>query len=309
MSDTPERPPIASAPLSVVLLARNVEADLAEVVGGWITLLDSLEREYEVILVEDGSSDGTAAKADALAGQNPRLQVLHHQTGQGFGAALRAGIGTARYPLLFCSAGDRQYEPEDLKKLLAEIDKVDLVTGYRVSRPLPLWLRWPGYLYRGLIRILFGVSLEKLPGWLGWRAHRRRWIARLLFGVRVGDVGCTFQLFRRSIFARIPIQSKGTFSQVEILAKANFLGCYMTEVPITHHPPADSRQAIDTPDRRERKEAFQLLAHADFGPVVLPPVAKGLETSISPEVQQALDSWENEGGAPGPETTVSPDVQ
>jgi hypothetical protein len=199
--------------------------------------------------------------------------------------------------LLFCSTCDRQYEPEDLKKLLAEIDKVDLVTGFRVSRPMPLGLRALGFLYRALIRILFGVSLEKRPAWLGWSALRRRWQARLLFGLRVGDPGCLFQLFRRSIFQRIPIQSKGTFAQVEVLAKANFLGCYMTEVPITHHPPADPGGAIDTPDRRERKEAFQLLKDPDFGPPVLPPGKdKGAETA-SPEVERALEVWENEGGA------------
>ena len=165
MSDMPERPPIASSPLSVVLVARNAEADVADVLAGWFAVLDGLGRDYELLLIDDGSTDATAARAEALVAQQPRLKVLRHEERRGFGAALRTGITAARHPLLFWSTCDRQYQPEELKQLLNEIDKVDMVTGYRVSRPVPLPLRCLGFVYRLLVRVLFGVSLEPRHGW------------------------------------------------------------------------------------------------------------------------------------------------
>src|SRR5438552_18478119 len=105
MPEPNERPPIAHAPLSVVLPACNVEADLAGIVDGWKAYLDSLNRDYELVITDDGSSDRTGRLADELAAKLPRLKVIHHPTAQGFGAALRR-----QAPL----AGRRQCpEPED----------------------------------------------------------------------------------------------------------------------------------------------------------------------------------------------------
>src|SRR5262249_42578980 len=156
-----------------------------------------------------------------LAATVPALRVLHHVAPLGFGAALRAGVAAARQPLLATSTGDRQYQPADLRGLLERIDKVDLVTGYRCWRPVPRLLRWLGAVYRLAVRVLFGISLEPLPCWLGEQGQKKRWLARWVFGVRVHDVECAFRLYRRQIFARIPIQSNGPFALVEILAKAN----------------------------------------------------------------------------------------
>src|SRR5204863_8327961 len=126
----------------------------------------------------------------------------------------------------------------EFKRLLDKIDKVDLVTGYRLWLPVPPLLRVLGRIYRGFVRVVFGIPLEPLPAWLGDHGQRKRWLARWVFGVRVHDVECAFRLFRRSVLARMPIQSHGPFAQVEILAKANFLGCWMFEVPVSYQPPS-----------------------------------------------------------------------
>jgi glycosyltransferase involved in cell wall biosynthesis len=271
MSDLPERPPIASSALSVVLPARDAEKLLPGVVSAWSAVLDGLKRDYEILLVDDGSTDATAARAEALATQDPRLRVLRHDGPRGFGATLRTGITAARFPLLFYTTCDRQYDPADLKKLLDAIDKVDLVSGFRLFRPVPGGLRWAGRLYRWLVWLLLGASLTPLPGWLGWRGHARAWLARVMFGVRLADVDCAFRLFRRSIFARIPIQSDGPFAQVEILAKANFLACMMDEVPVSYKPDSPPGSGpLHVPARQTRREIRRLLSHPDFGPAVLP---------------------------------------
>jgi glycosyltransferase involved in cell wall biosynthesis len=234
MPDPGERPPLATAALSLVLVARNAVADLAAVVAAWVAVLEARNRPYEILLIDDGSTDDTAKLADAL----PRLRVLRHDTPRGFGAALRTGIAAAKHPLLATATCDRQYQPADLSKFLGEIDKVDLVVGSRLWMPVPWPLRWAGWLWRMLVRVIVGIPLERLPGWLGDRGQQKRWLARWLFGVRVFDVECAFRLYRREIFARIPLQSDGPFGLVEILAKANFVGCWMTQVEVAYQAPA-----------------------------------------------------------------------
>jgi glycosyltransferase involved in cell wall biosynthesis len=92
MSDLWERPPIATAPLSVVLPAFNAGPELQELLADWVKELDRLERPYEIILVDDASTDDTATTAEELAVQCPALRVLRHAVRGGLGAALRTGI-------------------------------------------------------------------------------------------------------------------------------------------------------------------------------------------------------------------------
>jgi hypothetical protein len=114
--------------------------------------------------------------------------------------------------------------------------------------------------------------LTPLPGWLGWKRHLGRLLVRVFFGVRNQDVGCPFRLIRREIFARMPIQSKGTFVRAELLAKANFLGCLLgEEVPLGDRQrptPLDNRRG--DPASRVLKEGLRLLLNPKFAP---PPAA------------------------------------
>jgi glycosyltransferase involved in cell wall biosynthesis len=269
--DPVSRPPIANEPLSVVLPAYNAAADLEEIVRNWLAVLDERKQPHEILLVDDGSTDATRVQADNLALQIPQLHVLHHAARRGLGAALRTGIAAAKHPLLFYTPCSKQYQPADLKRLFEHIDKVDIVTGYRVSGPLPGWLVWLDRIWRGFVRVVFGMSLDPKEVWLGRRHWRQRWLARWAFGVRVRDPEGLFTLCRRSIFARIPIQTDGAFAPIEILAKANFLSCWLSEVPVSWIPPAfDEPPPSKEARKAARREIRRLLRHPDFGPPVLP---------------------------------------
>src|SRR5215217_3169192 len=100
MPEPPPLPPIAAEPLSVVLLAHDDAAHLRPVVDGWVAYLAGLGRDYELILVDDGSPDGTGELTADLAGRHPRLRVLRHDGPRGEGAALRTALAAARHPLL-----------------------------------------------------------------------------------------------------------------------------------------------------------------------------------------------------------------
>jgi glycosyltransferase involved in cell wall biosynthesis len=262
MPEHPELRPIANEPISVVLPTWNEEAALAELVTGWATYLDSLGRDYELLVVDDASTDRTGPLLDALAQQFGRVQPLRHDTHQGLGAALRTGIAAARHPLLFYTDGDSAHQPADFRLLLDEIDKVHLVSGVRR-----------------------GVAVRDRGRW-GARAYR--WFTRWIFGVRLLDVDCPFKLFRRSIFARIPIQAKGPFVHAEMVAKANFLGCLITEVPLPEQPRTRPRPALEIePLKQTLREANWIFHHPDFGPAVLqddqePAPAPAAEGPVEP---------------------------
>lgn len=236
MSELPSRPPIATAPLSVILTAQNAAGYLVEVLKEWVAVLAGLARDYEILLVDDGSTDETAQLAQALPTPLPRLQLLRLERPSGLGAALRLGLRKVQYPLVCCCTCDRQYQPVELKRLLEHINQVDIVTGYRQWLPVPPALQFLGKVWRGFLRIAAGIDLEPLACWTGWAGARRWLLARALFGVRVQDVACAFRLLRRDILRHIPLQSDGSLAHVELLAKANFIGCWMMEVPVSYQP-------------------------------------------------------------------------
>jgi glycosyltransferase involved in cell wall biosynthesis len=265
-TDEPSQlPPIATAPISVVLPAHNAASFLDKMVGDWFAYLESLQRDYEILVIDDGSTDGTGERAEALATSRPRLRVLREPTRRGEAAALRTGLAAAVHPLLCTMSCDQQYQAADLRAMLDVIDHVDLVCGYRPWEPSPGRLRWLGLAYRWLAHAVCGVYAppKRLPA-----AAARRLVARVLFGVRLSDAACPFRLYRRSIFARIPIQSDGPFVHIEILAKANFLGRIMTEVPVASRSPSLGETAESQVSLRHLwADARRVLSHPDFGPV------------------------------------------
>jgi hypothetical protein len=248
MPEPAERPPIAQEPLSVILLAREPMDGIAEEVGKWAAFLNGLQRAYEVLILDQDRAEPLAGRAEAMAAVDPHFRMLP-STAPGSGAALRAGLAAARFPLVFYAELGDQYECGELRLLLDMIDQVDLVAGRRV---------WRAARGRRLREYLYGR------------------LVRLFFGVRLRDVNCAFKLFRKAVFTRIPIQSDGHFAHAEIVAKANFLGCLMTEVPVTYRPGTAVSQAGKRPSTMA--EARRVFGHPDFGPAKLPEGAAASPT-------------------------------
>ena len=241
MPEPPQLPKIADAPLSVILTAHDSRPRLDDLLEKWSKHLEKLEREYEILLIDDSDPDPSTAWADSLLGTYPRLRLFRHEGPRGVGASLQTGITQVRFPLVCSCACDPGYQPADVKAFLELIDTCHLVCGYRLEQGnAKKPIRWP------------------------WRLRARD---RYVFGVHVRDAGCALRLYRRDIFARIPIQSRGTFALVEVLAKANFLGCVIGEVPVSYRPQAGADAG---PSWKEtRKDIRRVFRSPDFGPAHL----------------------------------------
>jgi glycosyltransferase involved in cell wall biosynthesis len=238
---SPELPPIQTEPISAVLPTYNDQAGLQSSLETWVSVLNNLNRDYEILLVDDASTDGSHELEQSLTEKNPRVRLLRQDSKSGFGACLRIGIVSAQYPLLLICTCDGRYQPGDLNSFLQWIDKVHLVAGYRTVASARYKRTWTERIFR--------------------------WIVRLIFGLRLKDPECWFLLARRTIFERIPIQSPGPFAFAELLAKANFLSCLMSEVPASYHPAPEADAKWSNATLREKLTGFrQIFSHPEFYP-------------------------------------------
>src|SRR4029077_4018092 len=165
--------------------------------------------DYEVIVINDGSTDGTAEIADELARTYPHVRVIHHPSNRGYGGALQTGFRSATKDLIFYTDGDAQYDPAELSLLWAKMGAdADLVNGYKISRSDPFH------------RIVIG------------RVYH--YIVSLLFGLKLRDVDCDFRLMRRTIFDRINLEKTSGIICVEMMKKIQDGGFRVVEVPVHH---------------------------------------------------------------------------
>lgn len=213
MSKPPPKPSI-----SAVLPAYNEEANIRRVTEGLRRALAQECERFEIIIVDDGSTDATPEIADALAREWAEVRVIHHRPNAGYGVALRDGFTSARMPLVFYTDSDGQFVPGEIRLLVERIGDADIVTGYRAERQ-DAWNRK-----------FFSWGFRKFIG--------------LVFGVHVRDCDCAFKLYRRELFGEVRIASTMFFVDAEVLAKANVLGYRIEEVPVTHLPRAGGRSTV-----------------------------------------------------------------
>jgi len=209
--------PIAPAvEISAVMPAYNEEANLEQSVGRMASALQRFTRGFEIIVVDDGSQDGTAALLERLKVAHPNLRVIHHPANRGYGAALRSGFDAARFSWIFLMDADNQFDPAEVELLLARAADADIVAGYRKLRRDPL--------------------LRRLNAWAFFT------MVRLLFGRLVHDVNCAFKLIRRDLIGRMALHSEGALINTELLVLARQLQARVVEVPVNHYPRTAGKQ-------------------------------------------------------------------
>jgi len=196
--------------LSIVLPAHNEAENLPGLIQDVTAYLESLGWDYEIIIVNDGSTDGTQNILEELQIKNSRIISVHHPKNRGYGAALRSGFSAATKEWLFFMDSDRQFDIKEISKLANYIDKYDMVIGYRKDRQ--------DHLIRKINAGIFNIAVN------------------LLFGLWVRDIDCAFKLLRREIVEKAKLESNGALISTELLVRANKLGYKIKQIPVTHHP-------------------------------------------------------------------------
>lgn len=198
--------------LSVFFPFWNEEGNIEEVVSRAISIVPSIADKWEIILVDDGSSDGTLEIAKRLASENNKLKVVSLHPNRGYGAALKAGFDNARYDYIVFTDGDLQFDFSEVTKFADEIDNADIVIGYRKKRR-----------DRNIVKRLLLMNLLKIGDFI-------------LFGFTFRDIDCGFKMFRKSAVDAIsPLRSEGAMITTEILAKAIRKKLKIKEVGVEHY--------------------------------------------------------------------------
>src|SRR5262245_22468372 len=129
----------SSRGLSIFFPAYNDSGTIASMVIRAVKAASELTSDFEIIIVDDGSGDGTTEIADELARTYPQVRAVHHPRNRDYGAALRTGFRSSTKELIFYTDGDAQYDPAELSALWARMTaETDLVNGYKISRSDPL---------------------------------------------------------------------------------------------------------------------------------------------------------------------------
>ena len=196
--------------LSVFFPCYNEKESIWTLTEKAIRITGEICDDHEVILVDDGSSDGTAELADQLAAKYPAVRVIHHPVNKGYGAALQSGFRAAAKEYVFYTDGDGQFDIAELNTVLPLIAHCDIVSGYRLNRQ------------EGLLRKINAFCWTKLVGFL--------------FDLKLKDIDCAFKLYRREIFDSIEMHSTGALIDTEILARATRKGYTVTQIGVHHYP-------------------------------------------------------------------------
>jgi 4-amino-4-deoxy-L-arabinose transferase-like glycosyltransferase len=196
--------------LSLVLPAFNEEDGIRQAIAEADVALAAVCEDYEVLVVDDGSSDKTASVVESEAASRPHVRLVRHEKNQGYGAALRTGFTAARCDLVAFTDADCQFHLEDLGRLLPLTADYPISVGYRIGRQDP-WRR----------RFLSG----------GFNL-----VVRALLGTGVRDCDCALKVFRREVLEDLLPESDGFFVNAEMLAKANQFGYRVAEAGVRHRP-------------------------------------------------------------------------
>lgn len=189
----------------------NDAGSIAKMVADAAAALATVTGDFEVIVIDDGSSDNSLEVLEGLQPTAPYLRIIKHEVNRGYGGALRSGFEAAAKEFVFYTDGDAQYDPGELTALVALMrDDLGLVNGYKLGRA-DAWYRK-----------VTGKSYE--------------WIARRFFGIKLRDVDCDFRLIRRTYLQQVNLTFESGAIGVELVRRLQDAGCRMVETGVHHYP-------------------------------------------------------------------------
>lgn len=188
----------------------NEEENIQKLVGQACAFLPTVAKKYEIIIVDDGSTDDTRSMVRSLQKECKELRIISHTKNSGYGAALKTGIQSAQMDWVFWMDGDLQFDIKTLQSFIPHSSTSDAIIGYRAHRADTFLRKVNGELYTRMINFLFGLNIH--------------------------DIDCAFKLIRREKIEKISIETSSAFTSAEILIKLKRIGVHFKQLSVPHYP-------------------------------------------------------------------------
>ena len=195
--------------LTVVLPCLDEEDNVATAIDRAIAAARACSDEYRIVVVDDGSTDGTLLKAADYAAADARVRLVVHAHNRGYGHALRSGIGAARMEWVLLVDADLQYDLRELIDFVPLTAEADAIWGRRLLHDDGVRRRFVARIWNHLVRALFDLPID--------------------------DVDCGFKLIRGDLVRSLPLQSSGTFVSTELAVRCRGAGARFAQVGVHHY--------------------------------------------------------------------------
>jgi glycosyltransferase involved in cell wall biosynthesis len=206
---TTANPAVAS--VSAFFPCYNDERSIATMVRDAHVALTSRVDDFEIIVVDDGSADGSLLVLEELCTSVPELRIVRHEKNRGYGGALISGFGASTKQWVFYTDGDAQYDATELVRCIdAATDATDVVQGWKMGRGDAWYRKLIGRVYHHVVRLLFRLTVR--------------------------DTDCDFRLIRRTLLDRVELTSTSGVICVEMMRKFDRAGARFVEVGVSHRP-------------------------------------------------------------------------
>ena len=203
--------------LSVFFPAYNERGNIERVINDALRILPSVAEEFEIIVVDDGSTDRTPDIVKDIMHINPGIVRLErHLCNMGYGVALTTGFSKARYEWVFFTDSDGQFDLSNLERFIQLTNRYKVILGFRRNRADNFIRKLNGYCWTQLVK--------------------------LVVGIKVKDVDCAFKLINRSLVSSMNLHSKGAAISPELLANLKYSGSKWIEIPVNHYKRSSGRQ-------------------------------------------------------------------
>lgn len=196
--------------ISVFFPCYNEEKNIGMLLEKSLLFLPEIAYDYEIIVIDDGSSDATLKIAENISQKNPKVKVIRHETNRGYGAALRTGFENSEKEYIFFTDSDNQFDITEMTKLLPYIKDFDIVAGFRIKRK------------DNFIRKIneFGFNL----------------LIQIFFGLKIKDLNCAFKIYKKETIKSLTLRSNLGFINSELLIRAKKKGFTIKQMGVTHYP-------------------------------------------------------------------------
>jgi glycosyltransferase involved in cell wall biosynthesis len=207
--------------VSVFFPAHNEVENIGELTQKTVEALTGRVDDFEILIINDGSTDGTREKADELAATYPQVRAIHHEVNRGYGGAVKTGMRSCTKDWIFFTDGDGQFDISEIDLLLQHAGEYDAVVGYRMNRRDPF--------HRKVFAFCWGTLIQ------------------ILFGFHVKDLDCAFKLFRRQYFDGIELKAEGAVISVELFSILKRNQAKVKQVGVHHYPRKAGEQSGGNP--------------------------------------------------------------